>query len=131
MILPTNVAGNAKEKSAPPSNPAVSNSVQILNGELITVVLCEHIPDTLITLMDSLLIRQFVKLLLAISDNQPAHFYDIKKEGNPAVLCQEKTSKNEWWYVAASEKQHQRAIYNHPSQNLSMQSLCQQSTCLN
>jgi len=72
------------------------------------------------------------KVFVALSlDNQPTHFYDIKKEGNPAVLCQEKTSKNEWWYVAASEKQHQRAIYNHPSQNLSMQSLCQQSTCLN
>ena len=63
--------------------------------------------------------------------NQPVHFHDIKNEGNPAVSCQEKTSKNEWWYVAASEKQHQRAIYNHPPQNLSMQSLCLQSTCLN
>lgn len=63
--------------------------------------------------------------------NQPVHFHDIKNEGNPAVLCQEKTSKTEWWYMAASEKQHQRAIYNHPPQNLSMQSLCLQSTCLN
>lgn len=63
--------------------------------------------------------------------NQPGHFHDIKNEGNPAVLCQEKTSKTEWWYMAASEKQHQRAIYNHPPQNLSMQSLCLQSTCLN
>lgn len=49
-----------------------------------------------------------------LTDNQPVHFHDIKNEGNPAVLCQEKTSKTEWWYVAASEKQHQRAIYNHP-----------------
>lgn len=77
------------------------------------------------------LLEEYPNIKLLLFHNQPVHFHDIKNEGNPAVLCQEKTSKTEWWYMAASEKQHQRAIYNHPPQNLSMQSLCLQSTCLN
>lgn len=62
--------------------------------------------------------------------NQPAHFHDIKNKTFSAQFCQAKSKKNKRCCMAASVKQRQGAAYNHPSENLSMQSPCLQSTYL-